>query len=1652
MLNNKDKDQTEDYNSENVEESLNEDEDENENGVYPLINLNISMNNGQKKSLAIYENDNVEQKVKDFCLTNRISPNDEEVLLQRVKEELDSKSSNSKTASFKYDNLSSTKSIKEPKDRQLMNNKFLDYVPKEKRRLEHILSESDSLSVTESLKQSNNLDNLIKEFKNDDNGVKKENNLEKNNIIAQTSKPNTIKKDLNKSVNPIMNNNFNNNTNNNKQPILFNNNNLIFSGKNTNSMPAIIKPAYTNLNNINLNAISKNDIYKYNSYYNNKNNQLLLNNSGLNTIQLNNTYQNINNTNNNILPLNNGNYIQGNINYTPKVEYVDTHNLNNNNITNIILSPQPQPKTIIYNTSPCENYVKYNTVINPKIETIPTYNNTLTFENNIEPCNYTYETKEINFIQSNPNAYDLNSNEVYTQNNIVNKNDSIPYNYNQSQYTDLNNINSNNIITDINNPQNVNINYDNLNNQKNISYELVSNQNTQTDKYDTVNQTEYTTYENLNFHTCKSNFDNANNQIYEYNTKETINSPILSTEYTKYDELSNQIVEYENSPNIYSNENSQYQIYENVQTQKSLMNNNDISLVNDLNIQKDGKSDKAKKIKVLKVENHNYDLIQNKNNLSNQLIDNNHIKDNIVQNESYNNKNINIKENPYLNENINMNENIINNNNLTSLNDNLNRNPSLKNSQTNNINNLNNNTRNIAYNHKINNNLKTIEIPQNKMYSNDTNEISQNSRTLTNENQDTERNNNNKEINSTVEIESDNSNNRDMDLSPRNNRSNNNNKIIEKNPVSNEDEINDSVHPLDYPSRKDEQNKYNKNKSLYDSNMIEEDISNEMKNSNKDSINNSNKNENNIKRNEKNEDSAEGKEPQDNCKKKKRTDLPRDTDENLTQTQNDNISDISKNNRSNLSNNEINISKINISEINNSKINIGKNNINRSKISSNNINDNEINKSKNVNNKNSSKINENNNKINSNNNSYNKIINDEDINNSINNNKNKQKSDVIKDLFDNLSQNNKKEEENNKSNKKINNNIININKDNSSYNGSENINESNTGNENFENYLHKELGNKKPKYKKIINLENSVNSSQEQSLQNSQIKNNYSKNTYQQKTNNRKKPMKVLTFKNDEFNSNNINKRSSSSGANRNRFNISKSNFGGERLYGEYKNQLERKERLKKRILEEREEEENRNISPTPRIDPNSRRIVEKMRNNKRENKIEERLINYGYNKKQKHLIEKANNDIKNKIKSPFKPTIDKRSRSIANKNKQNRINKSIDIIEEKKKRINYKKIDLNKEFGKRNRSIGNEHSKKNGFINFEDPKNNKYNNNSHLSRNNKNPFKKNSNISNENNYNLNSYRNSKNDNNTLTDENKTTTALSQLNKTLELNNAYKELYNSLDEKNDSDITKYFGNYGTDLNSNLTENHSRLNSRETDSKNKNGQKEKRSLTPPAYNTFDYLYYESEQQDEKIRKKQEQHFKRYYPFRPRISPYAKQLKNKNKESTAQFINRISKNLEEIKKVNKSKTNMNKNNNKNTFRPKISRGPKNPNQRNVTVNLDGFYDKRIIKEKNELQKIKNEEDKEKKNLYNQKTKDIIIKMKIQKYKEIFNLLDSNKDGFISNSEIQLSKIDERILKNISPLLEELNKTKKRMNFKEFCIKIDKLMIEKKLEKNK
>ena len=836
------------------------------------------------------------------------------------------------------------------------------------------------------------------------------------------------------------------------------------------------------------------------------------------------------------------------------------------------------------------------------------------------------------------------------------------------------------------------------------------------------------------------------------------------------------------------------------------------------------------------------------------------------------------------------------------------------------------------------------------------------------------------------------------------------------------------------------------NNSIYSSNIIEEDYSNEIgttekkknKEKNNEIINDVN-NEINIK------DIKIEKEPQDNCKKKIiKNELPKDTDEpNYKESliQYDNISSISKNNKNSISLNE---SK----NISNKDNNNSKNNTNK--------------KSKNINKRidkqNSIKDIKNNN--------------NEEISNSINNSIN-----ISINNYNNNSKNKKNEIKNIigiSSPVKVNNN----NNLNNSYNESENINLSSIENENYSNYLDKETGINKNIWKKNKNIYKEEYS-KTQSLLNSQIyktiqqNNNIDKDpekeVIQNKIMKKKRPIKVLTFKKNEFNINNINKRSNSSSENRNKYIYNKSRIksGGERLYEQYMKKLEKKNQFNSRLINERLEEENKEMYFNPKINKNSKIIIERLRSNENGRKVEERLINYGNCLKQKYLLELASNDIRSRTKSPFKPKINRKSSSIAENNKKYRINETKNIIAEKKKRINYNKMNLEKEFGKRNRSIGNEFRKTNNFINFKVYKNNQkiyHNYNNIYKNNNINPFNK-ADIIDESNYNFNTCKNSKYCNNainTISDENKNT--MSQLNKTLELNTVYKELYNSIDEKNDSDLTKFFCNYTHELNSNLSDNNNfptKVKTKINQIKNNNIYNgEKRSMTPPAYSNnyslFDYLYYESEKLDDKKKKKQELNFKRNHPFNPRISKYAKELKHNNRETTKEFVNRISKNLQEIKNMNFSKNpnNNRKNkfknyeqNNKDSFRPKVSRGPKSLNQRDITTNLKGYYDKRITKEKNDLQKIKKEEENEKKNIYNQKSKDIIMKIKHKKYKEIFNLLDLNQEGFISNNNIQLTNIDETILKDISPILEELNQSKKKMSFKEFCIKIDKIITEKK-----
>ena len=179
MLKNLNQEQEDDNHSENVHDSQSDDENE------PLVNLDILLNNGKKAKLSIYEGDNIKEKVKHFCKNNRISPKEEEILLKRVNEELEANSNESpKEKKLLKNNIINNK-VKETKNNNKNNEpKIINYIPNEKRKLDHILNESESFSISESVRKSkNNLENLIKDYKSDN--INKIYESEKESIVNQ---------------------------------------------------------------------------------------------------------------------------------------------------------------------------------------------------------------------------------------------------------------------------------------------------------------------------------------------------------------------------------------------------------------------------------------------------------------------------------------------------------------------------------------------------------------------------------------------------------------------------------------------------------------------------------------------------------------------------------------------------------------------------------------------------------------------------------------------------------------------------------------------------------------------------------------------------------------------------------------------------------------------------------------------------------------------------------------------------------------------------------------------------------------------------------------------------------------------------------------------------------------------------------------------------------------------------------------------------------------------------------------------------------------------------------------------------------------------------------------------------------------------------
>ena len=204
------------------------------------------------------------------------------------------------------------------------------------------------------------------------------------------------------------------------------------------------------------------------------------------------------------------------------------------------------------------------------------------------------------------------------------------------------------------------------------------------------------------------------------------------------------------------------------------------------------------------------------------------------------------------------------------------------------------------------------------------------------------------------------------------------------------------------------------------------------------------------------------------------------------------------------------------------------------------------------------------------------------------------------------------------------------------------------------------------------------------------------------------------------------------------------------------------------------------------------------------------------------------------------------------------------------------------------------------------------------------------------------------------------------------------------------------------------------------------------------NIFDCLYLESKIDKLKKDKKINNFYKNKYTFRPQISNLAKELKKENNETNQEFLQRLSSLPKNEAKPLKEKLNSYYDD-KNRFSSK--KGKKiNEKKKEISVDLEGFYDKKLIKQKEDL---KNEEiinDNKKKKYYFKKSSELINKMKNEKYKLLFDFLDSDKDGLISYDKIKLTGINNNILASLSPILKELYESKKSFDYKTFFNKIE------------
>ncbi len=541
-----------------------------------------------------------------------------------------------------------------------------------------------------------------------------------------------------------------------------------------------------------------------------------------------------------------------------------------------------------------------------------------------------------------------------------------------------------------------------------------------------------------------------------------------------------------------------------------------------------------------------------------------------------------------------------------------------------------------------------------------------------------------------------------------------------------------------------------------------------------------------------------------------------------------------------------------------------------------------------------------------------------------------------------------------------------------------------------------------------------------------------------------------------------------------------KSNFSnlndarpGERLYMQYMEKLPKKKQHQKKILEEKQKEEIKAAPFKPNILKTSQKIASKSPDRIKSKKIEDLLIYKGNQIKAKKNQESAKKNLKEYETHSFYPSVSEKSSIIASFKRKERLEKLSEL-----KNKNY----MNKSCDYLARDVSkNQTESVTSIASDEERYGNKYNNNNYINDNHNINSRKNQQqtniINNKTSFVSSDYtftnmkvvsNNSKNERNIHNHdrERNHTFETSQNDLTIRTPRSRTRSYSSNSPVNDKSSnnryktkTKNFFTTNADKKIDLLKDKTpskspgklKITSKISVSENK------RSKTPiqtlklnPEKNIHDLLYVESDLIRKKKEEKEAQYMKENYPFHPLITESSKILLNRQ-ETTTQFINRLmnsKKEAEELiivkKKKNSLKDQIDSITGQPLFKPTINKGAMNyTNKRRINENLEGYHDNKLISEKKKIQEEEMLNNLEKKKFWLEKSMKSVLKMKIEKYKEIFDMLDSDKDGFISCRQIRLSALDSDMLTIMTPLLEDLQKKGNKMNFKEFCLAVDKFL---------